>query len=141
MGFAQKNLAHLPNSWRGTYVPNFKKIRVGGCRGSVFWDLYCIILLILSIIDYVIDQLYTSNISLAKASGSYQLDKSLLQHCQLSKKSVPWYRNYRHMNEQTHFNHFRTNFWPISAPCAQIFGQFFKIWWKFIHALVLYTKC
>ena len=25
-------------SLQSSYMPNFKKIRVGGCRGSVFWD-------------------------------------------------------------------------------------------------------
>ena len=70
------------------------------------------------------DQWYTGNIILVKISSSHQLDRSSLQYCQFSKRCVPWYRNYRYMNEQTHFNHFWTNFWLVSALCAPILGQF-----------------
>ena len=36
LGVAQNNLSYFPNSWRGSFVPNFKKIQVGGCRFTLF---------------------------------------------------------------------------------------------------------
>ena len=101
---------------------------------------FFLILLILSIIDHVIDQPYTGNIILAKISSSYQLDQSLLQYCQSSNGSVPWYRNYA---TDICINRL------LLTILGQIFGLFLphvpklvpsSVLWNFIHALVLYTK-